>query len=107
MSALGEWDDDTDHHADVAVDAGDEPRLFYPDVATFADLGTQIDGGAVHGQAARIRLHQAGQHLDECAFPGAILAQQRHHLAGPEFDADIRQGLQRAVALGQTSALQS
>lgn len=35
MSALGEWDDDTDHHTDAGVDTGEGPGLFYPDVATF------------------------------------------------------------------------
>ena len=50
-----------------------------------------------------IGLDEAGQDLDEGALAGAVLAEERHHLAGAKLEVDLGQRLDAAVALGQTT----
>src|SRR6185312_14928836 len=56
---------------------------------------------ALEQQAAGIGLDGAGDDLHQGGFAGAVVAQQRHDLAGLHREIDVTQGLDGAEALGQ------
>ena len=55
---------------------------------------------ALEQDAAGTLLEPAGDDLDQCRFAGAIVAEQRHHLAAIDLEADAAQGFDRAEILG-------
>ena len=66
-------------------------------------LGNSAGRLAVDLDRTGIGLDQAGDDLDQRALAGAVLAEQRHHLAGAELEIDLGEGLDAAVALGQAA----
>ena len=63
----------------------------------------EVGRRAVDLDRAGVGLDQAGEHLDQRALAGAVLAEQRHHLAGAELEVDLGERLDVAVALGQAA----
>jgi len=86
---------------------GRDGRIFLVDDGNAGGLGTggrkEIGGAAVDLDGARIRLDQPGQHLDEGALAGTVLAEEGHHLAGAQLEIDLGQRLDVAVALGEAA----
>ena len=81
---------------------GEEPRFLVDDRdAQFARVGRTVDdhGLAVHRDRAFVRLMDAGQELHERALPGAVLADQRMHLARTQVERDVDERLGRAEPL--------
>ena len=69
------------------------------------DIG-EDDAIAAEPHFATGRLIGAGQDRDQRRFPGAVLAEERMHFAGAEFEIDIDQGIDARIMLRQSPGLQ-
>ena len=64
--------------------------------AAFASAGeVKWRSSAVEDDAPGARRHPAGDDLDQRRLAGAVVAEQRHHLAAPHLEADAAQRLDR------------
>ena len=64
------------------------------------------DVGAAKADLAGVERVDAGQNLDQRRLAGAVLAEQRKNLAGPEGHADVRERFRAAEALEDAADLQ-
>ena len=91
-------------HDDVLRDAevGEQRRLLVDDrdarVARRVG-GVEVDLGAVDEHRAGVAPDDAAEHLHERRLAGAVLADQRAHLAGPEAEVGVAQRADGAVGL--------
>ena len=88
------------------VDARDDLRLLVDDAdAGRAGVawGGEVEGLAVHRQRARVRLVVAVEDLEQRRLAGAVLAQEREELAGPDVERDVGQGLHVGEGLGHAT----
>ena len=81
-----------EHHADAELSrlgrAADRHRLALPE------------------DAPLVRRERAVEHLDQRRLAGAVLAEQRVHLAVADIEADVIAGRERAESLGQPLRLE-
>ena len=74
------------------MDEGDRQRV-----------GRRIDGAAVEADLAGIGGVDAGEDLDQRRLAGAVLAEQRMHLAAPDVEVDVVERQRAGEALGQAA----
>ena len=67
-------------------------------------LGQQ--GLAVEDDLALVDRVDPGDALDQRRLPGAVVADERHHLAGGDVEVDLVERLNRAEALGDSAQLE-
>ena len=83
------------HHRELLVDDGDPGVL--------RGGGSRVlHGLALEDDLARRARDDAAQHLDQRGLAGAVLADQRVHLASAQVELHVVQGLHAAVTLRQT-----